>query len=469
RAEHVPRPRHRREDEADQAAPAGHRGDLPAGGADLRDRAVDRLRALARAAGELDVGGPRRRGDPAVRRVLHDDPQAPHQPEHRLGRDRGLHAGADRLVGRDRHRLLDRRAAVPGDLLLDAAALLAARGEVLQGLRRCGRADAAGGRLAHERGAPDDHAHRPDGGGEPRDHPAGADRLGVRRGRRRLRALVRLPRGALRGAGAPRPDRQGAGPDGGVPRLDHLPDRPVRRPRDRSLRHPVTPGGAPDPAPEQALRPADERILEQYLSHLRIERGLSANTLAAYRRDLRRYLAELARRDIDATAVDPQQLGRWLQSLRTGADGGSVLSASSAARSLAAVRGLHSFLDAERVSSSGDPARLVPSPALPRRLPHPLAIAQVEALLEAARRPSTGRDATARALRDRALLEVLYGLGARISETTGLDVDDIDAQERAAVLRGKGDKHRVVPVGRFALEALEAYLTRGRPVLAARG
>ena len=231
----------------------------------------------------------------------------------------------------------------------------------------------------------------------------------------------------------------------------------------------MTPGGAPDPAPEQALRPADERILEQYLSHLRIERGLSANTLAAYRRDLRRYLAELARRDIDATAVDPQQLGRWLQSMRTGADGGSVLSASSAARSLAAVRGLHSFLDAERVSSSGDPARLVPSPALPRRLPHPLAIAQVEALIEAAGRPSTGRDATARALRDRALLEVLYGLGARISEATGLDVDDIDAQERAAVLRGKGDKHRVVPVGRFALEALEAYLTRGRPVLAARG
>ena len=231
----------------------------------------------------------------------------------------------------------------------------------------------------------------------------------------------------------------------------------------------MTPGGAPDPAPEQALRPADERILEQYLSHLRIERGLSANTLAAYRRDLRRYLAELARRDIDATAVDPQQLGRWLQSLRTGADGGSVLSASSAARSLAAVRGLHSFLDAERVSSSGDPARLVPSPALPRRLPHPLAIAQVEALIEAAGRPGTGRDATARALRDRALFEVLYGLGARISEATGLDVDDIDAQERAAVLRGKGDKHRVVPVGRFALEALEAYLTRGRPVLAARG
>lgn len=102
-------------------------------------------------------------------------------------------------------------------------------------------------------------------------------------------------------------------------------------------------------------------------------------------------------------------------------------------------------------------------------MPHPLSIDQVEALLEAAGRPGTGRDSTARALRDRALLEVLYGLGARISEATGLDIDDIEARERAAVLRGKGDKHRIVPVGRFALEALEAYLTRGRPTLATRG
>lgn len=231
----------------------------------------------------------------------------------------------------------------------------------------------------------------------------------------------------------------------------------------------MTPGGAPRPAREHELRPGDRRLLEQYLSHLRIERGLSPHTLAAYERDLRRYLLELSRQDVDPAAVDPQQLGTWLQALRTGADGGSVLSAASAARSLAAVRGLHSFLDAERVSTTGDPSRLVPTPALPRRLPHPLSIDQVEALIEAAGRPGTGRDSTARALRDRALLEVLYGLGARISEATGLDVDDIGAQERAAVLRGKGDKHRVVPIGRFALEALDAYLTRGRPSLAARG
>lgn len=229
-------------------------------------------------------------------------------------------------------------------------------------------------------------------------------------------------------------------------------------------------GEAPRPTGEEdPLRPGDRRILEQYLGHLRIERGLSENTMAAYRRDLRRYLADLARREVDPAAVDPAQLGEWLQSLRTGADGGTPLSAASAARSLAAVRGLHSFLDAERVSTTGDPSRLVPTPTLPRRLPHPLTLDQVEALLEAAGRPGTGRDATERALRDRALLELLYGIGARISEVTGLDLDDVDLPGRSAVLRGKGDKHRVVPVGRFAAEALRAYLTRGRPALAARG
>src|SRR5699024_11364360 len=107
---------------------------------------------------------------------------------------------------------------------------------------------------------------------------------------------------------------------------------------DRSLRHPVTPGGAPRPAPEQELRPGDRRLLEQYLSHLRIERGLSPHTLAAYERDLRRYLRELSRQDVDPAAAAPQQLGPGLQALRTGADGGSVLSAASAARPRAAGR-----------------------------------------------------------------------------------------------------------------------------------
>lgn len=221
--------------------------------------------------------------------------------------------------------------------------------------------------------------------------------------------------------------------------------------------------------PQGELPAAYERILEQYLSHLRIERGLSANTLAAYRRDLTRYLSHLHREDTDPLRVEPGHLSTWLQALRTGADGGSELSAASAARALAAVRGMHAFLDAERASATGDPSRLVPAPTLPRRLPHPLTIDQVLDLLNAAARPATGAFATERALRDRALLELLYGIGARISEAIGLDVDDVDGRERAVILRGKGDKHRVVPIGKYALEALEAYLTRGRPALAARG
>jgi len=231
----------------------------------------------------------------------------------------------------------------------------------------------------------------------------------------------------------------------------------------------VSEGAGPHPTGEQTLRPGDRRVLEQYLSHLRIERGLSANTLSAYRRDLVRYLSHLAAEQVDPAEVDPAQVSAWLQSLRTGADGGAPLAASSAARSLAAVRGLHAFLDAERVSGTGDPSRLVPAPARPRTLPHPLGIDDVLALIEAAARPGTGPLSTERALRDRALLELLYGIGARISEATGLDLDDIDRAQRAAVLRGKGDKHRVVPVGRYALEAVDAYLTRGRPALASRG
>ncbi|MGP5252483.1 site-specific tyrosine recombinase XerD [Brachybacterium alimentarium] len=231
----------------------------------------------------------------------------------------------------------------------------------------------------------------------------------------------------------------------------------------------MTPSSGPSSSGEQTLRPGDTRILEQYLSHLRIERGLSQNTLSAYRRDLERYLAELAREDVDPADVDPQRLTDWVQTLRTGSDGGSALSASSVARALAAVRGLHSFLDAERVSTTGDPSRLVPTPSIPSRLPHPLSIDQVEALLTAAGSPGTGRDSAERALRDRALLELLYGIGARISEAIGLDLDDVDRDQRCVTLRGKGDKHRIVPVGRYALEALDAYLTRGRPALAAHG
>ncbi|MDO5662458.1 MAG: site-specific tyrosine recombinase XerD [Brachybacterium sp.] len=217
------------------------------------------------------------------------------------------------------------------------------------------------------------------------------------------------------------------------------------------------------------MRSPGERQLEQYLAHLRIERGLSTNTLAAYRRDLTRYLAHLSARGTELAAASPTDVQEFLGAIREGSDGGYPLAASSAARALASVRGLHAFLDEEGESPAGDPARATPAPSRPARLPHPLPIADVEALLEAAGRPGTGRLSAERALRDRALLEVLYGVGARISEAVGLDIDDLDAAGRSVMLRGKGDKHRVVPIGRYATDALEAYLTRGRPALAAGG
>jgi integrase/recombinase XerD len=147
------------------------------------------------------------------------------------------------------------------------------------------------------------------------------------------------------------------------------------------------------------------------------------------------------------------------------------LAASSAARTLVAVRGFHRFLALEG-SLTTDPAGNVAPPRPPSRLPKAIPIEAVERLLAAA---SVGD--TPESLRDRALLEVLYGVGARISEAVGIDLDDIDADPvgdggssvGAVRLRGKGGKERIVPVGHFALEAVSAYLVRGRPTLAARG
>jgi integrase/recombinase XerD len=128
-----------------------------------------------------------------------------------------------------------------------------------------------------------------------------------------------------------------------------------------------------------------------------------------------------------------------------------------------AVRGFHKFAVADGLATA-DPAAAVKPPSPAKRLPKALPLADVEAILEAA-----GAAGTTLALRDRALLEVLYGTGARISEAVGLDVDDLDVTDGTVLLRGKGGKERLVPVGRFALDAVEAYLVRGRPELVAAG
>jgi integrase/recombinase XerD len=217
------------------------------------------------------------------------------------------------------------------------------------------------------------------------------------------------------------------------------------------------------------LAPPLETQVQSYLDHLTIERGVAANTLSSYRRDLRRYLEHLALRGIDDLAkVSGDDVSEFLVALRRGDPdtGASPLSAVSAARALIAVRGLHRFAAAEGLTDV-DVAREVKPPTPGRRLPKSLTIDEVLALLAAAGgdSPSDGP----LTLRNRALLEFLYSTGARISEAVGLDVDDIDTHARSVLLRGKGGKQRLVPVGRPAVEALQAYLVRGRPELARRG
>lgn len=201
-----------------------------------------------------------------------------------------------------------------------------------------------------------------------------------------------------------------------------------------------------------------------FLDHLAVERGLATHTLAAYRRDLERYRAFLTARGVDDVGdVTPADVRDYVVHVREGADGRPPLAASSTARMVAAVHGWHRFAAREGWAAA-DPAAGVKPPARPRRLPKALSVDQVGALLDAA-----GVGDGPVPLRDRALLELLYSTGARISEVVGLDVDDLDLEVGQVLLRGKGSKERVVPVGSFARDAVQAYLVRARPELASHG
>jgi integrase/recombinase XerD len=211
-----------------------------------------------------------------------------------------------------------------------------------------------------------------------------------------------------------------------------------------------------------------EEVIRGYLQHLVVERGLAANTVESYRRDLRRYCDVLADRGkarlADITSAD---VAEFLASVREGDAEHEALAVSSAARAVIAVRGLHAFALAQGLSEA-DPARDVAPPAPPRRLPKAITVAEVERLLDASGPGPDDPSAEPRSLRDRALLEFLYGTGARISEATALDVDELQLGHDPVVrLAGKGGKDRVVPVGSYAVRALEAYLVRARPALAA--
>jgi integrase/recombinase XerD len=206
------------------------------------------------------------------------------------------------------------------------------------------------------------------------------------------------------------------------------------------------------------------RAIRTYLDHLAVERGLAANTLSSYRRDLRRYDDFVGGLGVDSLdGVSEATVTAFLARLREGDQDHPALGATSAARTIVAVRGFHKFAVRDGLTTT-DPAASVKPPAATKRLPKALPLSDVEAILEEA-----GAAGTTLALRDRALLEVLYGTGARISEAVGLDVDDLDLVDGTVLLRGKGNKERLVPVGSFAREAVTRYLVRGRPELVATG
>jgi integrase/recombinase XerD len=212
-----------------------------------------------------------------------------------------------------------------------------------------------------------------------------------------------------------------------------------------------------------------DRAVTAYLRHVSIERGLSEHTVAAYRRDLGDYVGWLTEQGVrDTTDVTPDVVARYVADR---AAASPPPAASSLARLQSSVRGLHRYLAREGIEDEDVSTRLRP-PKAARRLPEALTIEQVERLLAA---PS-GEDPIGS--RDRALLELMYATGARVSEVVTLDVDDLmvgggstgtGSTGDIVRLRGKGDKERIVPVGSFARAAVDAYLTRVRPELSLRG
>lgn len=210
---------------------------------------------------------------------------------------------------------------------------------------------------------------------------------------------------------------------------------------------------------------AVSRAVQDYLSHIAVERGLADNTVRSYRRDLLRYATFLEGQSLEGKDFgDPREIGEaqvlaFLAALRTGDEDHVALGSASTARTIVSVRGFHRFMLREGLIDV-DASAAVKPPTPAKRLPKALPLEDVEALLAAA-----GGPGTTLAKRDKAILEILYGTGARISEAIGLDVDDLDFEGGSVLLKGKGSKHRIVPLGSYAQEALRDYLTAARPIL----
>lgn len=205
-------------------------------------------------------------------------------------------------------------------------------------------------------------------------------------------------------------------------------------------------------------------VAASWLTHLAVEKGASVHTLSNYRRDINRYLAWLElNRLTSLELVSTADVERYVADLRSGdVDRGiAALAPSSAGRALVVVRGLHKFALLEGLVKVDVAADVAP-PSSGKTLPDTLSIDEVATLIAAV---PTGEDATVMDLRDRALIEMLYGTGARISEIVSLHLDDMSNCDGTLRITGKGNKQRIVPVGSHAIAAVEQYIVRGRPGL----
>lgn len=201
-----------------------------------------------------------------------------------------------------------------------------------------------------------------------------------------------------------------------------------------------------------------ETHANEFLEYLAVERGSSPHTLDAYRRDIAAYLDVLGSRQVEQPdAVSRDDVAAYLAALRE-----RGFSPATVERKVASVKSFHKFLVREGVTENHPTSRL-PLPKVPERLPDVISIDQADQLLSQAFAPGP------RGLRDKAILETLYGCGIRVSELVGLDITDIDLRTGFLRVFGKGSKERDVPVGGAAARALDEYLVHGRPYLRLKG